>query len=432
MKIAGWGRYPIVETNSFVPRTVSDLRNHVQASFRGIARGLGRSYGDSALAPETISSQYLDHLLSFNHSDGVVRCSSGTPLADLLEVFVPQGWFLPVTPGTKFVTAGGAIASDVHGKNHHTDGSFCDHVREISLMLGDGQVVTCSREDKPDLFHATCGGMGLTGIILEAEIRLKPIHSSYISETLCKAANLEELLELFERHQEATYSVAWIDCLARGKSLGRSLLMLGEHADDGRLEIPRRKNLAVPMEMPAGLLNRYSVAAFNFLYYNRVRKNQATHTIPYEPFFYPLDFVRDWNRMYGKHGFTQYQFVVPRQAGREGLTTILQKIAASRRASFLAVLKAFGPGNSSLLCFPMEGYTLALDLKMDKGLFELLAELDRMVLDFGGHLYLTKDVSMSPATFRQGYPHWEEFLRVRQSWGADKVFNSLQSERLGI
>jgi len=432
MKITGWGRHPVVETERYSPRTASDLKKHLDAGFRGIARGLGRSYGDCSLAPRTISSRYLNQLLSFDKTGGLVRCSSGTPLADLLAVFVPKGWFLPVTPGTKFVSVGGAIASDVHGKNHHCEGSFCDHVREITLLMGDGQVVTCSRELNPGLFQATCGGMGLTGIILEAEIRLKPIQSASITETVFKAANLEELLELFEQHDKATYSVAWIDCLAGGKNLGRSLLMLGEHADRDGLEIPRQKTLGVPMEMPGWLLNRYSVAAFNFLYYRRAGKIRAAHTTHYEPFFYPLDRVHNWNRIYGKNGFTQYQFVIPKPAGREGTAIILQKIAASQRSSFLAVLKTLGPGNDSLLGFPMEGYTLALDLKLDKGLFGLLAELDRMVLDFEGRLYLTKDASMSPDTFRKSYPRWEEFVKIRRHWGADRIFNSLQSQRLGI
>ena len=400
--------------------------------FRAIPRGAGRSYGDSALAPNTISSRLLNHITHFDEHTGTIRCGAGVTLAELLDLFVPRGWFLHSTPGTKLISVGGAIASDVHGKSHHREGCFSNHVGELTLMLGDGETVTCSRDTHPELFHATCGGMGLTGVILDATFRMRPVKSSYISETTYKAANLDEALTLIEANEGTTYSVAWIDCLSTGGRLGRSLLMIGDFVDDGRLDLKRGKPLSVPFDMPGFLLNRYSVTAFNALYYHRVRERRSERIVHFEPFFYPLDSIHDWNRVYGKGGFTQYQFVIPREAGKAGMTSVLNRIAESKRGSFLAVLKAFGKGNDNYLSFPMEGYTLALDFKIDPGLFPFLEELDRIVLDHGGRLYLSKDVRMSESTFKRGYPRWEKFQEVRRRYGADRAFRSLQSDRLGL
>jgi FAD/FMN-containing dehydrogenase len=274
--------------------------------------------------------------------------------------------------------------------------------------------------------------MGLTGVILDATFRMRPISSAYLRQTTFKAANLDEALALIEANEDTAYSVAWIDCLSRGRRLGRSLLMTGDFVDDGRLELKPGKPLAVPVDMPGFLLNKYTVTAFNALYYHRVHKRQSEQVVHFDPFLYPLDSLHDWNRIYGKGGFTQYQFVIPKQAGRQGMAAILGRIAESGRGSFLAVLKSFGKGNDNYLSFPMEGYTLALDFKIDQGLFPFLDELDRIVLDYGGRLYLAKDVRMSEATFKRGYPHWEAFQEVRRRYGADRVFHSLQSDRLGL
>jgi len=434
MQISGWGRYPVTDAQIFQPHTQAQLSQHVcqQRGQEFIARGLGRSYGDSALAAEVLSSEHLQHFLSFDEQRGDLTCAAGVSLAEILKVFVPRGWFLPVTPGTKFVTLGGAIASDVHGKNHHVDGCFSEHVSRFSLMQADGQIVECSRQENLELFQATCGGMGLTGVIIDATVRMKPIQSSFINQTLIKASNLQEALEKFETHADFTYSVAWIDCLATGHKLGRSLLMLGEHAKEGDLHHGKKGKLAVPIEMPSFLLNRYSIQAFNFLYYNKVRQARSQQYIHYEPFFYPLDGIHHWNRLYGKQGFTQYQFVLPKSAGLEGVSRILQRIAQSKKGSFLAVLKAFGKGNDNWLSFPFEGYTLALDFKLEKNLLSLLNELDQIVLDYEGRLYLTKDARMSEAMFKQTYPNWERFKALREQTGANKLFHSLQSKRLGL
>ena len=432
MELSGWGRYPRVQADVQFPQRLSDFNAAVKLGYPLIARGLGRSYGDSSLANHVVETRCYSRFQAFDEYSGLLTCDAGVSLAEILEVFVPKGWFLPVTPGTRFVTVGGAIASDVHGKNHHVDGTFGQHVTEIRMILGNGEEVVTSPIHNADLFYATCGGMGLTGIITSATIRLKPIKSSQISETTIKAADLEAVLNAFEENQEATYSVAWIDCLAKGKSLGRSLLMLGEHADIGDLLVPEAKTLSIPFDMPTALLNHGTIQAFNTLYYNRIRQQKSIRTVGYEPFFYPLDKVAHWNRLYGKPGFIQYQFVVPKEGGLPGMRSILERITASGRGSFLAVLKAFGKANKNLLSFPIEGYTLALDFKAEPVVFELLSELDKLVLNFGGRLYLTKDARMSEATFKASYPNWQQFEEIRGRYHTLGKFASRQSHRLGL
>lgn len=432
MHLSGWGRYPTIDVSLVQPATLNAARGSLGGLASLIPRGMGRSYGDSALAEQVVGTRQLRHLRSFDECCGQLDCDAGISLGELLDVFVPRGWFLPITPGTKFVSVGGAIASDVHGKNHHLHGCFSECVDSIEILLANGQLTRCSRSENPDLFHATCGGMGLTGLIIGARLRLRRIESAYIAQTTYKAANLEEVVSLFDRHSAATYSVAWIDCLATGESLGRSLLMLGEHALDGGLSLGSKPALSIPVDMPSLLLNRYSVQAFNELYYQRIRQIESQQRVSYESFFYPLDGIQQWNRLYGKQGFLQYQFVIPKAAGLEGMRAILQRIAASRRGSFLAVLKAFGAVNDNLLSFPAEGYTLALDFKYETGLLNLLSELDAMVLAYGGRLYLTKDARMSEATFKQSYPNWMQFQDVRARYGALHKFASLQSRRLGL
>ena len=434
MELSGWGKYPHIDSEVLYPLDPKDVLRRICDTAHSplIARGLGRSYGDSALAGRVVSTRYLNHLLSFDESTGVLSCAAGVSFADILSVFLPRGWFPPVTPGTKFVTVGGAIASDIHGKNHHRDGSFTDHVRRLSIATVSDGIVACSPEQRPELFRATCAGMGLTGVILDATFGLKPVKSAYIDATLLKADTLEEALELFTVHQEVSYSVAWMDCVSPGGSRGRCVVMLGEHADQGGLGLGSRRGLVVPADLPSWVLNRPVMRAFNALYYKRLKKKRTDRRLHYERFFYPLDGLRHWNRLYGKAGFTQYQFVLPTEASLAGLKTVLGRIAASRHAPALAVLKAFGKGNANFLSFPMEGCTLALDFRLDAGVFDVLNELDRIVLDYGGRVYLTKDVRMSADTLRHSYPDWHALTRVRQAVGADTVLHSLQSQRLGL
>lgn len=430
--VAGWGRWPQVDTQVERARDLADLADRVTAGPL-TPRGLGRSYGDSSLGTRMVELTALDGFVSFDESAGLLTCQAGVSLAEVLAVFVPRGWFLPVTPGTRFVTVGGAIASDVHGKNHHVAGSFSDHITGFRLMVSSGEVLEVSRTDHPDLFHATCGGMGLTGVIVEATFRLQPITSRVIDETVIKAGSLAEAIDAFTEHAAVTYSVAWIDLCATGSSLGRSLVMLGEHAEDGDLTaVPRDPSAGVPVSAPSRLLNRFTVKAFNQLYFHRVRGSRTSHRVGIEPFFYPLDAIGDWNRLYGSRGFLQHQFVVPQDAGSDALREATDLIAKSGLASPLAVLKVFGSGNDNLLSFPRAGYTLAVDLQADDRAFRLCDALDEVVAAAGGRVYLTKDARMSAATFAASYSRLGEFEDVRRRYGAAGHFVSRQSMRLGL
>jgi decaprenylphospho-beta-D-ribofuranose 2-oxidase len=432
MKLTGWGRYPVIQATGRSFETEEQLQRALQKFEDCIVHAKGGSYGDSALSARVLLSRRYNKIIHFDPQAGVVTCESGVTLAEIIEAFLPRGWFLAVTPGTKFITVGGAIASDVHGKNHHKMGCFSNTVLSFDLLLPGGEIVPCSPTVNRPWFLATCGGMGLTGVILTVSFRLMPLRSAFIRQTLIRCRNLEDILPLFEAHQDAPYSVAWIDCLADRDNLGRSILMLGEHAESGRLELPPQKTFSLPIDLPSFFLNRYAVRLFNYLYYQRAPVRQAGALVPLEDFFYPLDKLLNWNRLYGSRGFTQYQFVLPKEASAAGLKELLARIVEAGSGSFLGVLKLFGPENDNLLSFPEEGYTLALDFKINRRLFPFLDELDRVVLDFGGRLYLTKDVRMSGDTFRQGYPRWPEFAQLRERHALNRKFKSFQSERLGI
>jgi decaprenylphospho-beta-D-ribofuranose 2-oxidase len=437
--IANWGNYPVMETEEKT-FTFEEQLNEVLLDTEGIiARGNGRCYGDASLARRTISTLKYDKILSFDKEKGIFECQCGLTLDKILEVIVPKGWFLPVTPGTKFITVGGAIASDVHGKNHHVDGCFSHHVLEMDVVLANGETVTCSSTLNTDLFWATCGGMGLTGIITRAKFDLKKIQSSYIKQKQIKAKNLEEVIDLFDEYRHCTYSVAWIDCLKKGKHFGRSILMLGEHAQLGDLDekmkkdplrLPDKKQITFPFTLPSFVLNTLSVKAFNFLFYSKNLKREIKNVVSYEPFFYPLDSILHWNRGYGRKGFVQYQFVLPLKS-KEGLIEILKKISDKGLGSFLAVLKVFGK-QDDLISFPKEGYTLALDFPVRKGLFEFLDELDKVVLDYGGRLYLSKDARMRSEIFWNGYSKAQQFLNIVKKYNPGFKFNSVQADRLSI
>ncbi len=436
-QIANWGNYPAMEADeeSFVFEEQLDALVDKDVSF--ITRGNGRCYGDASLSERTISTLKFDKILSFDTENGVFECQSGITLDQVLNVIVPKGWFLPVTPGTKFITIGGALASDVHGKNHHVDGSISNHVVEFDLVLASKEQLTCSKENHPDLFEATLGGMGLTGVISRVKLRLKKIETAFIRQKQIKAANLQELIGLFEEYKDYTYSVAWIDCLKKGEHFGRSILMLGEHAKldeippDQRpdaLKLPAKKQITFPINMPSWVLNSLTVKSFNFLYYAKNFKKEINNIVSYEPFFYPLDAILHWNRLYGKSGFVQYQFVLP-LSEKKGLIEILNRIADEGLGSFLAVLKVFG-NQESMISFPKEGYTLALDFPVRKGLLEFLDELDEFVLKYDGRLYMSKDARMKPALLEAGYPGLKQFKSIIKKYNPGNKIRSVQSDRL--
>lgn len=438
-KIANWGNYPVVESDVRSFSFTEQINDFLLNSDEVIARGNGRCYGDASLAKNTISTLKYDKILSFDIEKGIFECQSGLTLDKVLEVIVPKGWFLPVTPGTKFITVGGAVASDVHGKNHHVDGSFSAHVIDMDILLSDGNVVTCSPAVNSDLFRATCGGMGLTGIITRVKFDLKKIETSYIRQKQIKAKNLEEVIRLFEDYKHYTYSVAWIDCLKKGKNFGRSILMLGEHAKQEDLPskkrkhplaLPNKKQINFPFTLPPFVLNQFSVKTFNFLFYGKNLKREINTIISYEPFFYPLDAILHWNRMYGKPGFVQYQFVLPLES-KQGLVEILKRISDRNMGSFLTVLKVFGE-QDDLISFPTKGYTLALDFPVRKGLFEFLDELDEIVLNYGGRIYLSKDARMKPEIFWRSYPNAKTFKEIVKKYNPNNKINSLQALRLNL
>lgn len=438
-RLSNWGNYPVISCEEQAFTQEDQLQNIIHRHSGTIARGNGRCYGDASLGIHSISTLKYDKILAFDDDNGLFECQSGITLDQILDVIVPKGWFLPVTPGTKYITIGGAVASDVHGKNHHVEGSFSNHIIDMDVINGEGQTLTCSPAQDPDLFWATCGGMGLTGVITRVKFRLKAINTAYIKQKQIKARNLDEVIRLFDEYKDYTYSMAWIDCLKKGDAFGRSILIVGEHATpedldakrrQAPLSLPAKKKLSVPFNLPSFILNTFSVKAFNWLYYNKNIRREMNNVVPYEPFFYPLDAILHWNRGYGKAGFVQYQFVLP-LAQKEGLATILRRISDKGWGSFLAVLKVFGP-QDSLISFPMEGYTLALDFPVRKGLFPFLDELDELVLQFGGRIYLSKDARMKQEIFWQSYPGATRFAEIVRQYNAGQRFRSLQSDRLLI
>jgi decaprenylphospho-beta-D-ribofuranose 2-oxidase len=438
-RLANWGNFPAVDSDENTFTQEDELRKYVVANNHMIARGNGRCYGDASLGKHSISMLKYDKMLSFDTANGIMDVQAGVTLDQILDIIVPKGWFLPVTPGTKYITVGGAVASDVHGKNHHVDGAFSGHIIDMDVLTASGETICCSATQHEDLFWATCGGMGLTGVITRVKFGLKKIATAYIRQTQLKAKNLEEVIRLFDEYKHYTYSMAWIDCLQKGDSFGRSILIVGEHATPEELNaeqqkapltLPAKRKLTLPFNLPSFVLNTFTVKAFNWLYYGKNYKKVMHKVIPYEPFFYPLDAILHWNRGYGKAGFVQYQFVVSLEQ-KDGLVAILQRISEKGWGSFLAVLKVFGK-QDSLISFPMEGYTLALDFPIRKGLFEFLDELDEIVLQYGGRLYLSKDARMKQEIFWSSYPHAGRFAEIVKRYNNNARFESLQSERLSL
>ncbi|MDF1877130.1 FAD-binding oxidoreductase [Sulfurimonas sp. SAG-AH-194-L11] len=422
--------YPKVENEVVKFTSQAELKEQVNTADELIAYGNGRSYGDSALSSTLVHTKPYDYFLDFDETEGILHVQAGVLLSEILEGIVKRGWFLKVTPGTKLITVGGAIASDIHGKNHHIEGCFSECVEEFTIMLADGTTQRVKKGE--ELFLATCGGMGLTGVILDAKISLKKINSQYINQTTIKTKNLKETFDAFEEYSSLPYSVAWIDCLAKDENIGKSLLMVGDFADDGDLRYKPKAKLNIPFNFPSFTLNTLSVKAFNWLYYWKSQDGISKQQVHFDSFFYPLDSIRNWNRIYGKNGFTQYQFILPKESSFDGLERILDKISKSGKGSFLAVLKLYGKENKNYLSFPIEGYSLALDFKIEDGLFELLDELDEIVVECRGRIYLTKDVRVSKDTFEYGYPHIEKFRKFRKENNMSEKFNSLQSKRLGL
>jgi FAD/FMN-containing dehydrogenase len=414
-RILSWGRYPKtahhhVHKPAWNDQVPEILRSASPGSL--LPYGLGRSYGDSCLnnGRELIDCRRLNRILGFDESTGILRCESGVSLSDILDVFLPKGWFLPVTPGTRFVTVGGAIANDVHGKNHHCAGTFGAHLRQIGLHRSNDGLVICNSQDNPAMLRATIGGLGLTGVIAWADVQLKRVAGPWINSESIPFESLNTFLDLSrESNDRFEYTVAWLDCFAGKKP--RGIFFRGNHAADPGKEFRAKRGLNLPFALPGWVLNRYSVRAFNAAYYTIHSARKWAAVVPYDSFFYPLDSIRQWNLLYGKQGFLQYQCVIP-ETNVEAIEELLDRIARSGMGSFLGVLKQFGSAPpAGMLSFPRPGVTLALDFAMrDERTLRLMQSLDEVVHQSGGALYPAKDARMSPGLFEASFPRWRGFV----------------------
>ena len=444
--LTGWGRTAPTLARVERPTNVEEATRAVLAAgSRGaVARGLARSYGDAAqnAGGTVLDMTGLSRIREIDLQAGTVTAEAGVSLHQLMKVLLPLGWFVPVTPGTRYVTVGGAIGSDIHGKNHHVSGGFCRHVSSFDLLLADGTPRTVTRESDSDLFYATAGGMGLTGVITAATVRLLPVRTSLMSVDTERATDLDDLMaRLTETDHRYRYSVAWIDLLAKGASMGRAVLTRGEHAELDQLSPAQRRDPlafrpgtlpAAPRFVPGGLLRPVTVSLFNELWYRKAPREKRGAIQKISTFFHPLDGLPDWNRVYGANGFLQYQFVIGLDQDR-ALRRIVERISRSNCPSFLAVLKRFGEGDPGWLSFPTEGWTLALDIPTGMpGLGPLLDGLDQEVAAAGGRIYLAKDSRLPPELLDAMYPRLGDFRRLRAALDPAGLFTSDLARRLRL
>ena len=407
-----------------------------------LPRGLGRSYADQATNTNhvVLKMEKMNHFLAFDEINGVLSCEAGVSLEEIIFHFAPRGWFPMITPGTKYITIGGAIANDVHGKAHHADGSFVNCVYDFTILLADGTILRASREQNADLFWANFGGLGLLGIILTATVQLRRIETTYFKQKAFAAKNLDEMLDAIHTNErEYSSSVAWIDPMAKGKNLGRGVLTMGNHAllsdlpdslKKEPLKVGKKPMLTVPFYLPAFILNPFTIRILDVvLYWIQKSAPSISH---YDKFFYPLDMINDWNRGYGKRGFIQYQFVIPMENGRDNIRTLLSEVTESNCIPFLNVLKRFGKGQGGLLSFPFEGYTFAIDFPITPQLRPFTKKLDQMVLEMGGRIYLGKDAYLDEATFKAMYPQHVQWLAIKRKYDPLNVFSSDLARRIGL
>lgn len=437
--LSGWGNYPKANVQVIKPANAQELSTAITTG-KAIARGLGRSYGDQAVLSDqkVFICTRMHHFISWDKNEGILECEAGTSLDEIIATFAPGGWMPMICPGTKFVTIGGAIANDIHGKAHHVDGSFINCVISFTILLANGDVITASREEHTDLFLANFGGLGLLGVILTAKIRLRKIETTFFRQQSVKAKSLDDMLNALEQYNHFNYSVAWIDPLATGKQLGRGVLTVGDAArleelpdslKKEPLKIHHSSKLNVPFFLPDFTLNNITVRLLNKVI-GYVQNSPKTF-VHYEKFFFPLDMINNWNRGYGKRGFIQYQFVIPEENGIIHLRKILEMIASSRCNPFLNVFKKMGEGQG-ILSFPFKGYTLAIDFPVTKELKAFTKRLDEAVLQAGGRIYLGKDAMLDQATFRLMYPNYEDWIAVKTKYDPNNVFCSDLSVRLGL
>jgi decaprenylphospho-beta-D-ribofuranose 2-oxidase len=443
--LTGWGRTSPTRAEVIAPSDTDELAGLLSKGGPLVARGLGRSYGDAAQCAggTVVDTSRFDSLELVDPTAGVLRAGAGVSLDRIMRELLPQGWFVPVTPGTRQVTVGGAIAADIHGKNHHRDGSWCRHVTSVDLVTPTGRsVVGPDDPSDSELFWATAGGMGLTGVVTAAIVRLTPVDTTWMRVDTERTRDLETVMAVMESSDHRyRYSVAWVDCMTRGRHLGRAVLTRGDHAGRDDLPVRRRATarafpsgtrLRVPVQGPPGLLNLATITAFNEAMYRRAPKRRDGELQSIPTFFHPLDGVGDWNLLYGPRGFVQYQFVVGFEHG-ETVRHAIELLSDARLPSFLAVLKRFGAGDEGPLSFPVEGWTLALDLPVGpERLPQVLRRLDELVIEAGGRVYLAKDARLPAAALRAMYPRLGELTAVRRRIDPQGVLRSDLSRRLGL
>lgn len=436
-EISGWGRYPKETCHLVRPEKYKDLHAYGESS---IARGYGRSYGDASLNKDNtvILTERLNRFLAFDQDRGILTCEAGVTLKEILDVIVPAQWFLPVTPGTQYASLGGCVAADVHGKNHHHAGSLGKYIIAFELIVADNKKILCTPKDHAELFWATIGGMGLTGIIGTIVLKLIPIASTEMIVSHHASENLEEVFHtLSDPACDDDYSVAWIDTLAENQKMGRGIVMTAHHAENDEVSPKyKRKKINtknIPIDLPSCLLNSFTIKLYNNYYFKKQSQKKQVFATDYQQFFYPLDNITHWNRLYGKKGFVQYQCVLPEKKAFEGIQQILRLDYTQKNPGFLAVLKKLGHTSQGLLSFPMPGYTLALDIPFrGETTLQQLKIFDEIILSHDGRVYLAKDASLSPEYFRQMYPRYPEWLAIKQKIDPENKFNSSLSRRLNI
>jgi FAD/FMN-containing dehydrogenase len=436
-ELAGWGGYPRVQSTVWEPRDSAELNRSFEETT--IVRGQGRSYGDAALSKTgvVVLSENLNRELTLN-DNGVFRAEAGTTIAQVLNRVVPEGWFPAVVPGTKFVSLGGCLAADVHGKNHHRVGSFVQHVPQFELLLADEVRLSCSAHENEEAFWATAGGMGLTGIVTDVELQLIPVETPFVIAQHHQAKDLEQSLQILNDPElDDEYSVVWLDCLAKGHQFGRGILIRGHHArrdelPPGSESVRARRKFDLKFDFPSWALSASLLATSNSLYYRYQGSRKTAFVQHYDDFFFPLDRIGSWPRLYGKRGFIQYQCLFPLSESEPGIQLMLEELVESGKGAFLAVLKRFGPASPGLLSFPFPGYTLTMDFPMSDDLLPFLNRLDEVVLRFGGRVYLAKDARLSADNFKLMYPRLNEWRSMKAILDPQNVFQSDLSRRLEL
>ena len=427
-KIKSWAKYYLGNYKLYQPRSIDDIKTLLSNNTKIISSGGFRSYGDSAINEIILNSKYFNKIINFDEKKGILKAQAGVTIKEMIKFLLPKGWFLKVTPGTKFATLGGCIASDVHGKEHHKEGCFSENLIKIKLLINKNEIIELDNQSHPDLFQATCGGMGLTGFIIDAEIQCKKIKSSNIIFNKIINNNIDEVFSCFEKYTDTNYSVAWLNT-KKSKSSYRSVFTYGDFCDKSKLNLENSLIFKIPFNIK--LINNISIKVFNYLYFFWNLLNQKSGKINYEGFFYPLDKLKNWYKLYGKNGFFQYQFIVPKENAKEAVLEILDYLNNVNYLSSLAVLKLHGKKNSNYISFPLSGYSLAMDFPYSNKVESILAELDKMVLKFNGRVYLSKDTRLSSYYFKKFYKQFDEVKKVRKKYN---IFNfcSDQSKRIGI